>query len=71
MERAAEDLKPALVLKFLSSRPSIDVLRGHIVVVCRVGEKPIRKEGLRKEMEEKVWKEVERKDSLEKGEDLR
>ncbi|KAI9169721.1 hypothetical protein LWI28_016575 [Acer negundo] len=38
--------------------------------MCRVGEKPIRKEGLRKEREEKVWKEVRRKDSLEKGKDL-
>ncbi|KAK3184522.1 hypothetical protein Dsin_031808 [Dipteronia sinensis] len=111
MERAAEDLKYALVLKFLSSRPSIDVLRvqiiktwgfsdvpmisfmddlhvllhlanekdyihawaregrvGHTDVVCRVGEKPIRKEGLRKEREEKVWKEVGRKDSQINGE---
>ncbi|KAK3188863.1 hypothetical protein Dsin_028424 [Dipteronia sinensis] len=32
--------------------------QGHTDVVCRVGEKPIRKEGLRKEREEKVWKEV-------------
>ncbi|KAI9186057.1 hypothetical protein LWI28_013379 [Acer negundo] len=70
MERAAEDLKHALVLKFLSSKPSIDVLRGHTVVVCRVGEKPVRKEGLRKEREKKVWKEVGRKDSLKKSDEL-
>ncbi|KAI9184707.1 hypothetical protein LWI28_000187 [Acer negundo] len=44
--------------------------QGHTAVVCRVGEKPIRKEGLRKEREEKVWKEVGQKDSLKKGEDL-
>ena len=42
----------------------------HTAVVCRVSEKSIRKEGLRKEREEKVWKEVGRKDSLEKGEEL-
>ncbi|KAI9184691.1 hypothetical protein LWI28_000006 [Acer negundo] len=38
--------------------------------MCHVGEKPTRKEDLRKEREEKVWKEVGQKDSLEKGDEL-
>ncbi|KAI9176278.1 hypothetical protein LWI28_000684 [Acer negundo] len=40
--------------------------KGHTAVLCRVGEEPIREEGLRKEREEKVWKEVGQKDCLEK-----
>ncbi|XP_035546552.1 uncharacterized protein LOC118348611 [Juglans regia] len=41
MEKAAEDLKFALVLKFLSSRPSIDVLRKNIIKTWGFSEVPM------------------------------
>ncbi|KAK2652286.1 hypothetical protein Ddye_012142 [Dipteronia dyeriana] len=44
---------------------------GHTNIVCRVGEKPKRMDVLRKEREEKVWKEVGQKDSLIKEEKIR
>lgn len=41
MDRAAEDLKFALVLKFLSKRPSIDVLRLKIIKMWGFSEVPM------------------------------
>ncbi|KAI9185127.1 hypothetical protein LWI28_004452 [Acer negundo] len=41
MERATEDLKHALMLKFLTSRPSIDVLRVQIIKTWGFSEVPM------------------------------